>query len=104
MANAQFALGKAVTVLPSRLRRMLELVYGVDGVVAARVWQSPGRIAIGVRAGSSAAPASLLSCVESAVAGLRDPGEDWDFGILEDIASAPPSLKADPLPDARDTK
>jgi hypothetical protein len=73
--------------LPPRLRRALELAYGVEGVVAARVWQWPGRIAIGVRAGSTTLPASLLGRVESAVAGLREPGETWDFGILVDGVS-----------------
>jgi hypothetical protein len=65
---------------------MLELVYGVEGVVAARVWQWPGRIAVGVRGGNATVPSSLLRCVESAVAGLREPGETWDFGILEEGA------------------
>jgi len=66
---------------------MLELVYGVEGVVAARVWQVPGRIAIGVRGGHATAPHELLSRVESAVAGLRPPDESWDFGILEEAAN-----------------
>ncbi len=74
--------------LPPRLRRTLELVYGVDGVVAARVWQAPGRIAVGVRGGIATTPADLLRRVESAVSGLREAGETWDFGILEDTARA----------------
>ncbi len=69
--------------LPPRLRRALELAYGVEGVVAARVWQWPGRVAIGVYPGSTTLPSSLLGRVESAVAGLREPGETWEFGILE---------------------
>ncbi len=71
------------TELPPRLRRALELVYGVEGVVAARVWQWPGRVAIGVSPGHTTLPSSLLGRVESAVAGLKEPGETWDFGILE---------------------
>jgi hypothetical protein len=74
----------AATDLPSRLRRILELVYGVEGVVAARVWHSPGSVAIGVRGSQAASPHDLLRRVESAVAGLREPDELWDFGILED--------------------
>jgi hypothetical protein len=73
--------------LPPRLRRTLELVYGVEGVVAARVWQAPGRIAVGVRGGAATTPTDLLRRVESAVAGVREPGEAWDFGILEDARS-----------------
>jgi hypothetical protein len=72
------------TELPPRLRRTLELVYGVEGVVAARVWHSPGRIAVGVRGSTTTTPHDLLRRVESAVAGLREPDESWDFGILED--------------------
>ncbi len=72
------------SALPPRLRRTLELVYGVEGVVAARVWQAPGRIAVGVRGGAATGPSDLLRRVESAVAGLREPGETWEFGILDD--------------------
>jgi hypothetical protein len=76
--------GEAIPALPPRLRRALELVYNVEGVVAARVWQWPGRVAVAVRGGIATTPPSLLHRVESAVTGLREPGETWDFGILED--------------------
>jgi hypothetical protein len=69
--------------LPPRIRRTLELVYGVEGVTAARVWHWPGRVAVGVRPAVLSAPAELLRRVESAVAGLREPDETWDFGLLE---------------------
>ena len=69
--------------LPPRLRRTLELVYGVEGVTAARVWHWPGRVAVGVRPAMLSAPSELLRRVESAVAGLREPEETWDFGLLE---------------------
>jgi hypothetical protein len=72
--------------LPPRLRRTLELVYGVEGVVAARVWLGPGRIAVGVRGASTTTASSLLHRVEFAIAGLREPGETWEFGILEDVS------------------
>jgi hypothetical protein len=75
---------KCVDPLPQRIRRALELVYGVEGVIAARVWQTPGCVAIGVRGAAVTAPSELLRRVESAVAGLRQPGEAWDFGILDD--------------------
>jgi len=71
--------------LPPRLRRTLELVYAVEGVLAARVWQTPERIAVGVRGGAASAEAELLPRVEAAVAGLREPGETWDFGILDEV-------------------
>jgi len=70
--------------LPPRLRRTLELVYGVEGVLEARIWQWPGRVAVGIRGGTSSAPDDLLRRVEAAVAGVRDPEESWDFGILSD--------------------
>ncbi|MBX3215678.1 MAG: hypothetical protein KF850_26810 [Labilithrix sp.] len=69
--------------LPPRLRRTLELVYRVEGVTAARVWHWPGRVAVGVRPAVLSAPSELLRRVESAVAGLREPEETWDFGLLE---------------------
>lgn len=78
--------------LPPKVRRTLELVYSVEGVVAARVWQWPGRVAVGVRGGGATVAAALLSRVESAVAGLREPGETWDFGILEEGVS--PAVEA----------
>jgi len=76
----------ATTPLPPRLQRVLELAYAVEGVTAARVWQWPGRVAVAVRDGNPSAPGSLLHRVECAVAALREVGETWDFGILEDEA------------------
>jgi hypothetical protein len=69
--------------LPARIRRTLELVYGVEGVTAARVWHWPGRVAVGVRPAMLSAPDELLRRVESAVAGLRESDETWEFGLLE---------------------
>jgi hypothetical protein len=69
--------------LPPRIRRTLELVYGVEGVTAARVWHWPGRVEVGVRPAMLTAPPELLRRVASAVAGLREPDETWDFGLLE---------------------
>ena len=70
--------------LPPRLRRAIELAYGVEGVVAARLWQWPGRIAVGVRGAATSSPTELLRRVEAAVTPLREADEMWDFGILED--------------------
>ncbi len=74
--------------LSPRMRRMLEIVYAIDGVAAARVWQWPAedgmkRIAVAVRPSPRASPQELLQRVESAVAGLREPDESWEFGLLE---------------------
>jgi hypothetical protein len=77
----------AIAALSPRLRRTLELVYGVEGVLEARIWQWPGRVAVGVRGGSTSSPTELVRRVEVAVAGLRDPEESWDFGILGDAAT-----------------
>jgi hypothetical protein len=80
---------KGATLAP-RLRRTLELAYAVDGVVAVRVWQWGPNVAIGVRGSAAAAPADLVRRVEAAVAGLREPGEAWDFGMLQETATGHP--------------
>ena len=68
--------------LSPRLRRAVEIVYGVEGVTAARLWAWSGRVAIGVR---GAAPAAdLLRRVEAATLPLREPNETWDFGWLDE--------------------
>lgn len=66
-----------------RMRRALELVYAVQGVVAARVWEWEGRVAVGVSGSAVMPPSELLRRVESAVAPLREPGETWEFGVLD---------------------
>jgi hypothetical protein len=74
---------------PPRLKRTLEIVYGVDGVVAARVWQwteNRGRdekVAVAVRANATSSPMDVLRRVEAAVESLREPGEAWEFGLLD---------------------
>jgi hypothetical protein len=75
--------------VPPRLRRALELVYGVEGVVAARAWQwteestRGEKVAIGVRPSAVYAPSELLRRVEAAVDAIRQPGEAWEFGLLD---------------------
>jgi hypothetical protein len=91
-------IGANGTKLPPRVERALELAYRVEGVIAARVWQWPGRVAVGVVAGKSASPADLLRRVEAAVSVLREPDELWDFGILDGEmnqmrSSATPSIQ-----------
>ena len=87
--------------MPPKLRRVLELVYGVEGVVSARVWQWPGRIAVGVRGGSATSPTDLIRRIEMAVAGLREADERWDFGILEDAAAVAQDVRAPGEEDAQ---
>ena len=70
--------------VPPAVRRVLEVVYKVEGVVAARVWQTPGKVAVGVRGGVGTSPNDLLRRVEAAVVGLREPGITWDFGWLQE--------------------
>lgn len=72
------------TAVPATVRRILEVVYSVEGVIAARVWQQPGTIAVGVRGGAGTTPGDLLHRVESAVVGLREPGVSWEFGWLQE--------------------
>jgi hypothetical protein len=79
--------------LPPRLRRIVELVYMVGGVTGARVWTwDESHVAVGIRVAPSSSPSEVLSRVEAAVAPLREPTEDWQFGILDDEISddAPP--------------
>jgi hypothetical protein len=77
------------TETPPRLRRTLELVYGVEGVVAVRVWQwtedlgRDERVAIGVRASAATSQDDVLRRVEAAVSAIREPGEAWEFGLLD---------------------
>jgi hypothetical protein len=74
---------------PPRLRRTLELVYGVEGVVAARIWQwtensgRDERVAVAVRANIASSPDEVLRRVEVAVSAVRLPGESWEFGLLD---------------------
>jgi hypothetical protein len=69
--------------LDPRIRRTLELVYQVEGVVAAKVWAMPDRIAVGVRIGAGHGPSEVIARIEHVTLGLREPGEAWDFGLLD---------------------
>ncbi len=68
--------------VPARMRRALELVYAVEGVVGARIWQWPGGVAVGINVATAFPQADTLRRVEVAVAPIRSPDEVWDFGIL----------------------
>ena len=68
----------------SRVRRTLELVYEVEGVGAAKVWMWAGRAAVAVRGIGGITSQDLLRRVEAAVIGMREVGETWEFGVLQD--------------------
>jgi hypothetical protein len=68
----------------SRLRRVMEVIYQVDGVAGARLWQWTGRIAVGLRLSAASSPGDVIARVMSAVAPLREANETWDFGVLAD--------------------
>jgi hypothetical protein len=84
--RALLAMGRTATwkpvKKPDKLRRVLELVYGVEGVVGARVWDLDGTIAVGIRPAPHAGPQQLLQRVERALKPLREPGEAWELGLL----------------------
>ena len=65
-------------VLP-RLRRAIEVVYAIEGVVAVRLWQWPGTVALGVM---TAPPGSdeVLRRIDVVTTPLREPGETWELG------------------------
>jgi hypothetical protein len=68
----------------TRAQRALELVYDVEGVGAARVWIWAGRAAVAVQGAGGNGSQDLLRRVEAAVIGMREPGETWEFGFLQD--------------------
>jgi hypothetical protein len=71
-------------ILTPRLRRTIEVVYQVEGVTGARVWQWAGRIAVGLRLSATSSPADVIERVKAAVAPLQDVDEAWEFGLLTD--------------------
>jgi len=68
-----------------RLRRVIEVIYQVEGVTGARIWQWTGRIAVGLRLSAASSPEDVIARVMSAVAPLRDVNELWEFGVLADF-------------------
>lgn len=67
----------------ARVRQILERVYGVDGVVSARVWIWDGHVAVGVRGAAQRALPELLKRVEAATQTQRADDETWEFGALD---------------------
>jgi hypothetical protein len=70
--------------LPPRLRRAIELIYQVEGVTGAQIWQWTGRIAVGLSLTATSTPSEVFGRVESAVAPLQEVDEAWEFGLLAD--------------------
>ena len=66
------------------VRRILEVVYAIEGVAEARVWEWEKSVAVGVRPMAGTFAPDLLRRVESQVVVVREPGESWTFGVLED--------------------
>jgi hypothetical protein len=64
------------------MRRVIELVYGVEGVVGVRVWQWPGSVAVGINVASAFTDDETLQRVREAVAPMRQADETWEFGLL----------------------
>lgn len=72
--------------LPPRLRRALELVYSVEGVTGARVWElEDGTVAIGVRSSPLTSPLELVRRVDKALSALREEGGVWEVGLLDEV-------------------
>jgi hypothetical protein len=69
--------------LDPRVKLVLELVYQVEGVVGAKVWSMPDRVAVGVRIGNGHGVSEVLARVEAATNVAREPGEAWDYGLLD---------------------
>jgi hypothetical protein len=67
-----------------RLRRIIEIIYQVDGVTGARLWHWSGRVAVGLTLSAASSPAEVIARVMTAVAPLCDVNETWEFGILAD--------------------
>ncbi len=68
----------------ARAKRIVELAYAVEGVVAVRVWSDEGRIAVGIRGNDVVAPTELIARVRSVLGGAAAQGETIDVGLLSD--------------------
>jgi hypothetical protein len=66
-----------------RVRKILEAVYEVEGVVGAKVWVLPAHVAVALRVGNLHGAADVIAQVVTATTSLRDPDEAWDFGLLD---------------------
>lgn len=69
--------------LPPRLELALEIIYRIEGVAAAKIWQWEDRVAVAVR-GVGLVEEQLLRRVEASLVSLAEPNEIWEYGILVD--------------------
>lgn len=74
-----------MTELPPRLRRILEIVYAVEGVSGARVWElDDGSVAVAVRPSPFATPVELVRRVDKALDVVRNEGGPCEVGLLDE--------------------
>lgn len=77
--------GSTVTDLPPRLRRVLELVYAVEGVSGARAWElDDGSVAVAVRPSPLATPVELVRRVDKALDPFRNEEGACEVGLLDE--------------------
>ena len=69
--------------LDPRVRETLRRVYDVEGVIAAKVWSMPERMFVGVRVAHGHGLDRVLMRVHRATQELAEPGEQWEFGVLD---------------------
>lgn len=65
-----------------RARRIEDSILEVEGVIAVRVWELPGRVEIGVRVSPADTPPDVIKRVREHVDALREEEEVWDVGVL----------------------
>lgn len=65
-----------------RSRRIEEAILEVEGVIAVRIWELPGRVEIGVRVSPADTAPDVIKRVREHVEALREDEEAWDVGVL----------------------
>ena len=74
----------------SRLRRVVDVAYQVDGVLGVRAWVLPEGVTVAVQVSPRAGPTDVLRTVEAALAALREPGEQLHVGLMDGPAGISP--------------
>ena len=69
--------------LPPRLELALEIIYRIEGVASAKIWQWEDHVAVAVRAVGHV-DEQLLRRIEASLGSLSEPNEKWEYGILAD--------------------
>lgn len=69
--------------LDPRVAETLRRVFGVPGVVGAKVWSLPDRMYVGLRIGFGHGVDRVLDDVRRETLDLTEPGEVWEFGQLD---------------------